>query len=99
MSDILDAILNPSPSEFKCLFEKTKIAVWIDAKELKLYVNGQSVDTAKVSLFPKRNVALLRGVIKEGENIHEIEVFGRSGILRPKIKICVNGQRISGDEF
>jgi hypothetical protein len=97
--DIIDELLNAGPIEVKTRFYEAKIAVRLDSKEIKLYVDGKSVDTAKVSFFPKRNVALLRHEIKRDNVGHEVEVFGKSGFFRAKIKICVNGIRIAGDDF
>jgi hypothetical protein len=51
------------------------------------------------SLWPRGDVALIRGSIREGDQIHVVEVYGRSGLFRAKIKICVNSKKIAGDEF
>lgn len=95
----IDGFLTRSPSETKCAFKKHPIAVILDNKKLSLYIDGQSVDTSRVYWRPKRDVALLRGAIKEGRKSHVVEVYGMSGFLRSNIKICVDGERLAGTEF
>lgn len=100
-SDILtflEEISDPTPLETKGTFNGHQIAVRLSATELKLYVDGQIADAVKPSLMPRRDVALVRGSIKDGARIHVVEVYGRSS-FRPKIKICVNGEKLAGDDF
>lgn len=89
-----------SPWEIKSVFKGHQIAAWLSARELKLYIDGQVVDSVKPFLWPRKEVALIRGSVKEGDQIHIVEVYGRSGLLRwPKVKICIDNKQIAGDEF
>jgi hypothetical protein len=86
--------------ETKGLFEGHQIAARVTFEEIKLYIDGASVDAAKTSLLAGKDVALLRGAIKSADRTHVVEVYGQSTWWRrPKIKICVNGERVGGDEF
>ena len=89
-----------TPYEYKGIFEGHQIAVRLSSKELKLYIDGKGVDSVRPFIWPKRDVALVRGVIKSGQQAHVVEVHGRSTILRrPKIKISVDSEKIAGDDF
>jgi len=86
--------------ETKGDFRGHQIAVRVTVEELKLYVDGTCVECAKALLAPSPDVALVRGAVKDGESIHVIEVYGRSVWFgRPKIKLCVGGVKIAGDDF
>ena len=64
-----------------------------------LHINGQLVDTDS-STFSRGRTALLRGSIDNRDGAPSIvEVFGKSGVFRVKLKICVDGVRIGGDDF
>jgi hypothetical protein len=101
--DILKAIFDPlayrTPYEFKGAFKGHQVAVRLSSKELKLYIDGSGVDSVPPFTFPKKDVTLVRGPINDGEQVHIVEVYGRTGFRRPKIKICVDGQKIAGDDF
>jgi hypothetical protein len=89
-----------TPCEYKCIFEGHQIAVRLSSKELKLYIDGEGVDSVPPFLWPKRDVALVRGVIKHGQQVHVVEVHGRSSIFRrPKIRISVDSEKIAGDDL
>jgi hypothetical protein len=101
--DLINLVLDPiryrTPWEFKGTFKGHQVAVRLSSKELKLYIDGSGVDSVPPFSFPKKNVTLVRGPIKHGKALHLVEVYGRTGFFRPKIKICVDGQKIAGDDF
>jgi hypothetical protein len=75
-----------SPYETKGIFKEHQIAVRLSLDEIKLYIDGQGVDAVgrATVLNPRRDVALVRGSIKEGEHNYIIEVFGKftfSGVI------------------
>ncbi len=64
--------------------------------EARLYVDGEVVDTNSDAFSWSSNVPVLRGRLKKGNKVHVIEVFARA-ILRIKLKICIDGEKIAGD--
>jgi hypothetical protein len=95
-----DYVTYITPWEYKGTYKGHQIAVRLSSKELKLYIDGESVDSVPPFNWPRKDVALVRGAIKEGELVHIVEIYGRSTFVRrPKIKICVDGERIAGDTF
>jgi hypothetical protein len=99
ISDIFGRVFEKA-WETKCVFEGHQVAVRITYQEVKLYIDGVKVDSSKTSVFPERDIAFVRGAIKGGDRTSIVEVYGQSAWWgRPKIKICVDGQKIAGDEF
>ncbi|HEY8033490.1 MAG TPA: hypothetical protein VIF02_14255 [Methylocella sp.] len=96
---IIDQFLWPRARETKCEFEGHMIAVGLMPEEVTLYVDGNKVDSKKPLLLPRRDVAILRGPTQVGDSRCLVEVFAQSGFLGAKIKICVDGNRIAGDDF
>ncbi len=65
----------------------------------KLYINGDRMDSDK-SGINTGSTAMLRGTVPNEDGSRSVvEVFGRSGLFSIKIKICVDGQWVGGDEF
>ena len=100
VKDNIDDLLNFSPSSVKGSYADHRIEVFFDAKFLRLYVDGKIVDESKVYFSPRRDVALLRHTIENQGELHHIEMFGTSSLFSlPRVKICVDGNKISGDDF
>jgi hypothetical protein len=99
MAKHVEEILTLGPSETKGVFKQHSIAVVLHSKKVSLYIDGQNVDSSKVYWWPKKDVALLRGSIKDSDKRHVVEVYGISGLRRARIKLCVDGERIAGDAF
>ena len=87
------------PSETTAEFNGHQIAVRLSFQKIQLYVDGQVADSAPVALFPPSDVSLVRGSLVLDRKQHVIEVYGRSGLWRPKIKLCVDKKKIGGDDF
>jgi hypothetical protein len=81
------------------MFKGHQIAVRLSLTNLQLYVDGVIKESAKTVFAPAKEVSLVRSAIEEDNLIHIIEVYGKSGFFRPKIKICVDDDRIAGDDF
>jgi hypothetical protein len=64
--------------------------------EARLYINGKVVDTNSDSFLINSRAAILRGSIETKDRIHVVEIYARS-LVRTRIKICVDGERIAGD--
>jgi hypothetical protein len=96
---IIDEFLNPRASETRGEFKGREIVVGLTSDLVSLYIDGRSVDSKRPLLLPQRDVAILRGPIEVSDSHHLVEVFGQSGLLRAKIKICVDGNKIAGDDF
>ena len=61
---------------------------------LKLYIDGQVVDTASSVFFMSNRRALLRGSLKHGESNHVVEIYS-SGIINKRLNIFVDGKHIA----
>jgi hypothetical protein len=96
---MLGEILNYSPFTTIGSFLGHEIEVSLDFKKISLYIDGKKIDSSRVYLWPKRDAILLRGAITAGEREHAVHVYGKTGLLRGSVKICVNGRRIAGDDF
>jgi hypothetical protein len=99
LSDGADEILTPSPFVTKGFYIGHAIEVLLDSKKISLYIDNSSVDVSQVYLWPKKDVALLRGFIKDGDRTHTVKVYGQNGLVRGRIKICVDDEWIAGDKF
>ena len=65
----------------------------------KLYINGDCVDTDKTWITTS-STALLRGSVPNEDGSRSVvEVFGWTGLVSVKLKICVDGQWVGGDKF
>lgn len=95
----VDDLLNFSPSTTKGSFLGHSIEVSLDEKKLSLYIDGALAETSGTYWWPRKDAILLRGVVSEGSIRHEVHVYGQSGILKTKIKICVDEQHIAGEQF
>ncbi len=62
----------------------------------KLYIDGQCVDQYK-GVFVTASTPSLRGKIDIDDSPHIVEVFLKSGLLKIKAKIVINGERQFGD--
>lgn len=64
--------------------------------ETKLFVNGQVIATSAAFIWSSTE-PILSAFIKETGT--KIEVFGRAGWLRNKLKLFVNNEKVAGDNF
>src|SRR6516164_8138643 len=87
------------PTETKVMFKEHQIAIKLRVSSIQLFIDGKKVDPEKTALFPNKNVALLTASITEADKTHIIEVYGQSGFWQPKIKICIDQQKVGGDDF
>jgi hypothetical protein len=66
--------------------------------ENRLYIDGEPVDK-NTDLFALSSAPIMRGKIVENGKVHIVEVFARSGWLRVKLRIHVDGQKVAGEDF
>jgi hypothetical protein len=66
--------------------------------ETKLYLDGKLVDSTN-DLILLSSAALLRARIEEQGKCYDVEVYARAGWLKNLIKLCIDGERIAGDNF
>jgi hypothetical protein len=67
--------------------------------ENKLYVDGETVDT-NTDAFALSTAPIMRGRIVDGDgHPHVVEVFARSGMLRVKLRIHIDGRKVAGEDF
>ena len=64
----------------------------------RLYIDGKVVDT-NTETFALSNTPIMRGAIQEGDKTHIIEVFARSGLLRVKLRMHIDGLKVAGEDF
>jgi hypothetical protein len=67
--------------------------------ENRLYIDGKVVDTNKDVLALSDTPIMRGGVTDESGKIHVVEVFARSGLVRVKLRIHVDGQKVAGEDF
>jgi hypothetical protein len=94
-----DEIFIPSPFVTKGFYIGHEIEVFLDYKKICLYIDNASVDVSKVYLWPKKDVVLLRGFIKDVNRTHTVKFYGQNGLVRGRIKICVDDEWIAGEKF
>jgi len=67
--------------------------------ETKLYIDGKVVDTCGDS-FALGNAPIMRGSITDEEDkVHVVEVYARSGWVRAKLRIDIDGKKVGGEDF
>jgi hypothetical protein len=67
--------------------------------ETKLLVNGQIIDSTKAWILSPRSTLLLQASIDGDNGKHTVTIYAKSALLKNLLKICVDGERIAGDEF
>ena len=87
--------------EVKTVFEGHQIACNLTTEfknfglgTMKLYIDGQVVDTASGVLAYFNNSALLRGALKTGESNRVVEIYF-SGVFNKRLNIFVDGKHIA----
>jgi hypothetical protein len=65
----------------------------------KLYIDDNLVDRNYGIFALNKNKTLMKASIQINDSEHLIEVFAWAPCLSVNIKICANGQQISGDRF
>jgi hypothetical protein len=96
---LFDDALFPSPIAIKHLFAEHVIEAVLTRKDLALFIDNNRVDTSDVYLQPSQDTALLRGSISVGNRLHLVDVYGRSGMFKPSLKLCIDGEWVAGDRF
>jgi hypothetical protein len=99
LQENVEDFFNYGPSTIMGNFNGHDVEVSLDFKKMSLYIDGQIAESSRVYLWPRKDSVLLRGVISEGQNKHFVHVYGRSGLLKASIKICVDGKRVAGEDF
>ena len=67
--------------------------------ENRLYIDGKVVDTNK-DVLAFSNAPIMRGsVTDDAGTIHVVEVFARSGLVRVKLRIHIDGEKVGGEDF
>jgi len=69
------------------------------AGEVTLKIDGEHKDSMK-SLIALGHKPSLRGTLVLADDIRKrVEVYFKSGLFSMKVKICIDGIRIQGDDF
>jgi hypothetical protein len=67
--------------------------------ENRLYIDGKVVDTNK-DVLAFSNAPIMRGCVTDDNGkIHVVEVFARSGLVRVKLRIHIDGEKVAGEDF
>jgi len=66
--------------------------------ENRLYIDGKVVDTNS-EVIALSETPIMRGSIVENNKTHIVEVYGRSGLFRVKLRIHIDGEKVSGEDF
>jgi len=66
--------------------------------ENRLYIDGKVADTNSETLAVSDS-PIMRGQIVDGDKVHVVEVYARSGLFRVKLRIHIDGKKVAGDDF
>jgi hypothetical protein len=67
--------------------------------ENRLYIDGEVVDTNTES-FAFSKAPIMRGrIVDQQNNPHVVEVYARSGLIRVKLRIHIDGKKVAGEDF
>jgi hypothetical protein len=66
--------------------------------ENRLYIDGKVADTNSETLAVSDS-PIMRGQIVEGDKVHVVEVYARSGLFRVKLRIHIDGKKVAGEDF
>jgi hypothetical protein len=64
-----------------------------------LYIDGEEVDRSKGLVSRDKNAPVLGGTINIDNIFHFVEVYAFSEALKVKIKLCIDGEFVTGDYF
>lgn len=67
--------------------------------ETCLIVNGKTVGSTNTWILSRTSTLLLETSLEDQGNRYNVAVYGKSSWLKNLIKLCVNGERIAGDDF
>jgi hypothetical protein len=67
--------------------------------ETLLLVNGEVINSTKTWIVSPKSTLLLQSHIETSEGKRTVTVYARSALLRNMLKVCVDGERIAGDNF
>ena len=59
---------------------------------------GKVADTNSETLAVSDS-PIMRGQIVDGDKVHVVEVYARSGLFRVKLRIHIDGKKVAGDDF
>jgi len=85
--------------ETKCTFKHHLISVYTSSANVSLHIDGNQIASRTPQLLPKKHIPILEATINDKFFNHKVEVFGKSGLFKASIKICVDGKKIAGDDF
>jgi len=67
--------------------------------ENRLYIDGKVADT-NTDVLAFSEAPIMRGnITDENGNAHIVEAFARSGLVRVKLRIHIDGQKVAGEDF
>ena len=67
--------------------------------ENRLYIDGEVVDS-NTELIAISNAPIMRGrIVDQQNNPHVVEVYARSGWIRVKLRIHIDGKKVAGEDF
>jgi hypothetical protein len=67
--------------------------------ENRLYIDGEIVDTNK-EMIALASTPIMRGrIVDQQNNVHVVEVYARSGLIRVMLRIHIDGKKVAGEDF
>jgi hypothetical protein len=98
--DLFAEAFNPSPRTIRTEFEGHDIAVRLSQSAVKLIIDDKEIQSERPVLLPNKTIPILEATIKDGNAAkHKIDVYGKSGMLKACIKMCIDGKKVAGDDF
>jgi len=67
--------------------------------ETRLLIDGKVVDSTKDWILWPTTVPLLQTCLSDDTNKYIVTVHARASWLKNLVKLCVDGEKIAGDEF
>jgi hypothetical protein len=67
--------------------------------ETRLLIDGKVVESTKDWILLPKSTLLLQACLNDDNNKYVVTVYAKATWLKNLLKLCVDGERIAGDEF
>jgi hypothetical protein len=67
--------------------------------ETRLLIDGKLVDSTKEWILLPKSTPLLQAWLTDDTDKYAVTVYAKATWLKNLLKLCVNGERIAGDDF
>lgn len=67
--------------------------------ETRLLIDGKVVDLTKAWILSPKSALVLQTSLDQDKDRYVVTVYAKASLFRNLLKLCVNGERIAGDDF